>query len=280
LIPVDDGSTDGSGGRCDEWGRRDERVRVIQQANAGQSAARDRGVRHSTGEWIAFVDADGYVAADYLEYLSGLAGEYGAGISMCLFSRTHGEPLSSPGKADVEVFNRSEACERMVMIDLDDAPWCKLYRRDLVVANPFPEGRVFEDTVIMGRLFYEAGRVVRGKRTLYAYFQREGSTVHVKNPKAWRDQLQALKESAEFFDVVGEDRAAAFAWERVRASVQWAMAEKGLPLPEIRAFWRANGKRLNVWTAAGVRCRLRMAAPWLFSLRNLARGKAGDRKRL
>ena len=42
LILVDDGSSDGSGGICEEYKGSDSRVRLIRQANSGQSAARNR----------------------------------------------------------------------------------------------------------------------------------------------------------------------------------------------------------------------------------------------
>ena len=58
LILVDDGSPDGSGELCDAWARRDERIRVIHQANGGASAARTAGLVAAGGRYLSFVDAD------------------------------------------------------------------------------------------------------------------------------------------------------------------------------------------------------------------------------
>lgn len=58
LILVDDGSSDGSGEICDAWARRDERIRVIHQANGGASAARTAGLGVARGRYLSFVDAD------------------------------------------------------------------------------------------------------------------------------------------------------------------------------------------------------------------------------
>ena len=69
VILVDDGSTDGSGSICDEFARKDSRVRVIHQENAGLSAARLAGIRASCGAYLGFVDSDDYVESDFYEHL-------------------------------------------------------------------------------------------------------------------------------------------------------------------------------------------------------------------
>lgn len=67
LILIDDGSPDNCGVICDEYAKRDDRIRVIHQENAGVSAARNAGIEVAKGEFICFVDSDDYVDKDYLE---------------------------------------------------------------------------------------------------------------------------------------------------------------------------------------------------------------------
>ena len=69
VILVDDGSPDKCGAICDEYSSKDNRIKVIHQKNGGVSAARNTGIAHSRGEWIAFVDADDKVTKDYIEKL-------------------------------------------------------------------------------------------------------------------------------------------------------------------------------------------------------------------
>ena len=64
LILVDDGSTDSSPAICDRYAEQDARVQVIRQANAGLSAARNRGIEVAAGEWVAFVDSDDFIDAN------------------------------------------------------------------------------------------------------------------------------------------------------------------------------------------------------------------------
>jgi glycosyltransferase involved in cell wall biosynthesis len=67
VVLVDDGSTDDSPALLAEWaGRRPGTVRVLRQENAGQGAARNRGLEEATGEWISFPDPDDVLEPDYL----------------------------------------------------------------------------------------------------------------------------------------------------------------------------------------------------------------------
>ena len=67
IICVDDGSTDGSGEILDEYAARDGRFRVIHQANAGVSVARNVALDAVQGEWLTLADADDVLIADMLQ---------------------------------------------------------------------------------------------------------------------------------------------------------------------------------------------------------------------
>lgn len=69
LLLVDDGSTDGSGYICDDYARKDNRIRVFHKENGGVSSARNLGIDESKGEFVVFVDADDYLEEYYLEHL-------------------------------------------------------------------------------------------------------------------------------------------------------------------------------------------------------------------
>ena len=73
IILVDDGSPDNCGEICDEYARKDERIKVIHQPNKGVSASRNQGLSESSfeTEYIAFVDADDYINEKHFEVLYG-----------------------------------------------------------------------------------------------------------------------------------------------------------------------------------------------------------------
>lgn len=64
IILVDDGSPGCVPETCDSWARKDNRIKVIHKENEGAGIARNSGLELATGEYVAFVDNDDYVAAD------------------------------------------------------------------------------------------------------------------------------------------------------------------------------------------------------------------------
>lgn len=73
VILVDDGSTDGSGEICDAWAARHDFIRVIHKPNGGCASARMAGLEAARGEYVAFLDADDWLAPNALKGLLGLA---------------------------------------------------------------------------------------------------------------------------------------------------------------------------------------------------------------
>lgn len=67
IILVDDGSPDSCPEMCDDWARRDTRIRVIHKENQGLGMARNSGLDKAKGEFICFVDSDDYLVPDAVE---------------------------------------------------------------------------------------------------------------------------------------------------------------------------------------------------------------------
>jgi len=66
LLLIDDGSKDRSGNICNEYEKKDNRIRVFIQENFGVSAARNKGIGESQGHYICFVDSDDWVNESFL----------------------------------------------------------------------------------------------------------------------------------------------------------------------------------------------------------------------
>lgn len=129
IILVDDGSTDASGRICEEWRSRDERIRVIHQPNAGVSAARNAGLRASTGAFIGFVDGDDWIEPELYETLAEALKN--ADMSACAFTK-----YPQGGQFGKRAVPRCGLEEALICIyeprGYYTAIWNKLFRRSLV----------------------------------------------------------------------------------------------------------------------------------------------------
>lgn len=61
IILVDDGSPDDCPRICDEWGKKDQRIKVIHKENGGLSDARNAGMKVMTGAYVSYIDSDDWI---------------------------------------------------------------------------------------------------------------------------------------------------------------------------------------------------------------------------
>jgi len=180
IILIDDGSTDRSGEMCDELAGSDTRIHVIHQKNRGLSAARNRGIEESHGDYLTFIDSDDYVADDMVEYLYLLIKKFDCKMSLCshtiVFTETGKKhPLGDGSECKMSAL---AALESMLYHGLvDTSAWAKLYSRDLWKDVRYPEGKLFEDIGTTYKLFIESEWIACGFKPKYFYFVRKGSIV-------------------------------------------------------------------------------------------------------
>ena len=70
IILVDDGSSDHCGAICDEYAKKDNRIKVIHKPNGGLSDARNHGIEAATGRYLGFVDGDDWIEEDMYEHIA------------------------------------------------------------------------------------------------------------------------------------------------------------------------------------------------------------------
>jgi hypothetical protein len=188
VIVVDDGSTDRAWSIVQSFARRDSRfARSLQIPHGGLGPARNRGLDHALGEFVAFVDADDYVDPDYCGAPLALACERNADL-VCFGSwwvYPKRQVLHQPSY-------REGMTAREALLRMTPMVWEKLYRRDFLRSSclRFP-AICHEDEVFMPSLMAHAPRVALLSRPLYYYVQREGSISGPGGPTA--DVLQAFQ---------------------------------------------------------------------------------------
>lgn len=179
IILVDDGSPDGSGGICDRWAKKDDRIKVIHQKNAGGGAARNAALDIAKGEFIAFVDSDDYIAPDMYEYLYSLISQ-GADIAEC----AHVNVLDDNALFDsTDDLVRTYTAQEAMAAHIQDCIfrqliWNKLYRRNMIGDIRFPVGKKIDDEFFTYQVLGNARTLTRSEKICYAYRQQETSVMH------------------------------------------------------------------------------------------------------
>ena len=174
IFLIDDGSPDQSGDICDEYGKKDTRIRVFHTDNHGISAARNLGLREARGEYIAFVDSDDWLDADMYEILLKRLEETGADLVTCGFWREW-PAYTEPMRLTDAVYEGEGPLEALIDQKITNHAWNKLYRRQLFENISYPEGRTYEDIAIMHRLMSAVHITAAEAQPKYHYRKREDS---------------------------------------------------------------------------------------------------------
>ena len=181
ILMVDDGSPDGCPAICDAYAQRDPRVRALHKENGGLSDARNYGIAHSTGEYIACIDPDDYVDLDYIGYLYGLIEKYGTKMSVCQHLTEYDSgAVKDHGSEGDECLEIETCLRRMLYHDvIDTSAWGKLYHRSLFDTVLYPKGKIFEDigTTYALMIQCESGIAV-GYEAKYHYMYHMNSIVN------------------------------------------------------------------------------------------------------
>ncbi len=178
VILVDDGSTDGSGRLCDDYAASDMRIKVFHKANGGLSDARNFGVQHAGANLISIIDSDDYITEDYLSYLYELMEKYDADLSWANAAIVH--DLENIKVENIQprecVLNAEQALERACYVSVGADT--KLYKKELLLQNPFPVGRLYEDLATTYKILGDCKRLAVSNKVLYFWVQRRGSIIH------------------------------------------------------------------------------------------------------
>lgn len=215
VLLVDDGSTDGSVELCMEYAKRDERVRAIPKEHSGVSETRNAGIAEAKGEYIAFIDCDDRVEADYLERLvEGIADN---DMVIASFDREFykdGQYVRTVKNVtlDAQIKMENELNKYFSILytsTLIGTVVCKLFRRDIIQKNAV----AFRDDIYIGEDYIFNFDYLKHCKSMccidymgYHYICKEGNSLtHKKDLQKFEYGKILFQESLRFCEDMSLD---------------------------------------------------------------------------
>lgn len=194
ILLIDDGSTDESGGLCEEFARRDSRICCVHQENRGLSAARNRGLDMARGQYLCFVDSDDEIDPRMLEILLRTLKETDSDMALCNLRRNGAPTPMKPGVLGPEAYLQTLlGPECWYYITMPN----RLCRWELWEGLRFPDGYLHEDEAVIYPLAARCRRIAIVPDALYFYRSRPGS-ITAKAGIQHSDKLRFLSERIRF----------------------------------------------------------------------------------
>lgn len=183
IICVNDGSTDNSLEILRKFATKDNRIKIVNQNNQGQSVARNNGMKLAEGEWISFVDSDDWINENlFKKFIKAL-------------------PKFKEPDFDIFMFNGSIFPDNFILnFDIDDwegknphsfddcknpfegnlSACNKIYNREFLIKNnlTFTPNKIFEDQLFSTLALILAKGIYITNHVLYWYRQHDDSTMH------------------------------------------------------------------------------------------------------
>lgn len=176
ILLVDDGSADSSGRICDEYGRRDSRIRVFHRENRGVAASRNLGMDEARGEIFVFADSDDWVSENLCRTVAENMRDPKTDILCFSWNYEGGEEREkkrAPRYPD-EVISGKEALGRILTERISIVIWGMAYRRRVAENIRIPVGFFSEDLGVTYR-FVEAAQKVRLIPDILYFYRRDRS---------------------------------------------------------------------------------------------------------
>lgn len=196
IVLVDDGSPDNCPQICDEWAKRDLRIKVIHQKNEGVSAARNSGLATLRGDYVMFVDADDWLNLDAVQILYEriIRDNSDIAVGQHVFSFEDGSEkiLYSDWMYDT-VFDKTSVLKNLGSKNsIPYFVWGKLYKYEVLKNLRFANFLCAEDLYFLFSALGNCKYVSVDNRVIYHYLQNNTSVMHNRNDDVIYDDVTVL----------------------------------------------------------------------------------------
>lgn len=210
ILLIDDGSTDRSGELCNQFTKKDSRIKVIHQKNQGLSVARNTGLDAMHGAYVTFVDSDDFLDTTMIKQLYDALFPQFPGceplkLSICPFAEVFPDDsersfVKTPSaQSQVLQISQNQQNPQTLKISeqplrLLDQPTClidmlcehdftlmacgKLYAAELFTKVRYPVGKLYEDVGTTYKLILQCQEIAFLPAPLYKYYQNPDSIIH------------------------------------------------------------------------------------------------------
>lgn len=225
LVLVNDGSPDRCGEICDEYAKKDNRVKVIHKKNGGVSEARNTGIRAAQGKWAYIIDSDDWLEKDALEkmYQAAIKNSVDCVMSDVLVhypkSKKRGylflQPFFTDDRTTISDIQKFILCHKYspyytprTLIGFA-APWSKLVRMSVIKDNDvyfdsYVKGR-FDDGLWSLHMLDQVKSVCYIQEVTYNYRMLTGSITHSFNPQALDIIERGFERTEDWIRETGKD---------------------------------------------------------------------------
>ena len=179
IVLVNDGSTDSSYEICKKWEEKDKRIRLLNQNNQGQGAARDRGVKEAKGDWISFVDADDWIDNRYIEVMMKAIIEEDADMARCNYAQIRIKSGGEKSTNFYQAIGMSKSVED-ILAESAGVIWNQIVKRQILIENEIEQPKCKgQDSAVGLEVCLLAKKIAFVNEPLYFYRrEREGATTY------------------------------------------------------------------------------------------------------
>ena len=191
IILVDDGSTDGSDVICDEYAKKDSRIKTIHQENKGLSGARNTGLENATGEYIMFLDSDDTfeitACENLLNYIEETKADYVIGnyINMDEDSTIWEKPVFDKNKYEKYKLSITDYDKSFYL--MNSGVWNKMFRKSFLdeIGVLFEDRVPAEDAIFTTYCFIKSKNVFYLPEIVYHYRLRYSDSISTSCSKKY-----------------------------------------------------------------------------------------------
>lgn len=215
ILLIDDGSTDNSGSICDEFAKKDNRIKVIHKENGGVSSARNIGLKLAQGTYVSFVDSDDCVDKEYIAALYEKIVKTNSDISFCGYSKLINKKL----------FEVKELLPEYINVDIQDKAFVEFFCRffsfreyifgsccRILFKKELANGVCFdlnikasEDLLFLVNIMLKSKTITSVSQQLYFYRQTSVSTSHSYKKDYLNSQVHLYIELEKIFNLFDDD---------------------------------------------------------------------------